>query len=210
MISAVIPARRAAFVAEAVRSAFAAGAGEVIVADATDEEPTGAIAKAAGARVIRRAHPSPGAARNDGVAAAKGSLIAFLDADDRHPAGRNALLLAALDATPGLTGVVGAQRVFGDGVTSVVLEGRHVGALLVRRDAFLETGGFREDLGVGGETIEWFARTRDLGLELGTIPDVVLERRLHDANLTLDREGMHASYLRAAHAMIRRRRSQPA
>ena len=54
---------------------------EVIVADDGSRDRTAAIAAAHGARVLRLPHRGPAAARNAGVAEARGEVIVFLDGD---------------------------------------------------------------------------------------------------------------------------------
>jgi glycosyltransferase involved in cell wall biosynthesis len=85
-ISAVIPCyNTAAFLEEAVRSAMTQTrkVDEVIVIDDGSTDESRAVAERLGVVCIRMpAHAGPGAARNRGIAAARGELIAFLDADD--------------------------------------------------------------------------------------------------------------------------------
>ncbi|GAC1567422.1 MAG: hypothetical protein NVS2B3_05510 [Vulcanimicrobiaceae bacterium] len=59
---------------------------EIVVVDDGSSDDSVAVAEALGARVIRRDHGGPAAARNAGLAAAKTPWIATLDADDVwHP-----------------------------------------------------------------------------------------------------------------------------
>ena len=81
----VIPCRNAAnTVGAAVRSAWAQTLAplEVIVVDDGSDDDSVAVAEAAGARVIRATRRGyAGGARNLGIEAARGDLIAFMDAD---------------------------------------------------------------------------------------------------------------------------------
>jgi glycosyltransferase involved in cell wall biosynthesis len=83
--SVIIPCRNGAnTVADAVRSALAQTERpvEVIVVDDASTDDTAAIAEGAGARVIRNeTRRNAGGARNAGMVAASGDLLAFLDAD---------------------------------------------------------------------------------------------------------------------------------
>lgn len=54
---------------------------EVIVVDDGSTDTTASIAEAAGAKLVRGEHRGLGAARNAGVAAASGEVVAFIDAD---------------------------------------------------------------------------------------------------------------------------------
>jgi len=66
-----------------------------------------------------------------------------------------------------------------------LLESSHVAnmpsALLIRRQAFAAVGAFRTDLTVTND-IDWFARAKDLPLTLAVVPEVLLYKRVHDAN----------------------------
>jgi len=85
-VSVVIPAwNREATLRRAVESALAQTrpAHEIIVVDDGSGDGTAAQAEALGARVIRHAqNRGAAAARNTGIAAARGALVAFLDSDD--------------------------------------------------------------------------------------------------------------------------------
>ena len=83
MISVVIPAlNEAATVASVVAAARRCpGVAEVIVVDDGSTDGTPELARAAGARVITSTLLGKGASMQDGVRAARGDAVAFLDAD---------------------------------------------------------------------------------------------------------------------------------
>jgi glycosyltransferase involved in cell wall biosynthesis len=87
LLSVIVPARDAAGTLPALLAALEAqvdaGPFEVVVADDGSRDATPDLARAAGARVAHAARPGsgPGAARNTGLALARGSLLAFTDAD---------------------------------------------------------------------------------------------------------------------------------
>ena len=87
MLTVVIPAlNEEERVAAAVRSAFAAGAAEVIVVDGGSSDATAAVARDAGARVLASA-PMRAKQLNLGARAAAHEAIIFLHADSLLPPG---------------------------------------------------------------------------------------------------------------------------
>ncbi|WP_232303668.1 glycosyltransferase [Pseudofrankia sp. DC12] len=91
-VTAVLPVRDGAVGLGALVAALARRCAEVIVVDDGSADATGAVASAAGARVLRHDIPrGPAAARLAGAAAASTPLVLFCDADiqlleDRLPA----------------------------------------------------------------------------------------------------------------------------
>ncbi len=227
MISVVMPAFNAArFIAEALESVLAevtAGAGssfEIIVADDCSNDATADIARSfagRGVRYVKRAaRGGPGAARNSGVSAAEGELLAFLDADDLWPAGRLAALKRALASQSRPAIAFGHLRQFACPTMDPALRGRLrvpegsapgycAGGMLLHRADFRRIGAFGENLAIG-EFIEWFGKARDLGFAIALIPEIVLERRIHGANTSMRRHADHADYARALKGMLDRRR----
>ncbi|MGH8210517.1 MAG: glycosyltransferase family 2 protein [Steroidobacteraceae bacterium] len=88
LISVIIPSYNCAtYLTEAVRSALEQSYSpvEIIVVDDGSTDATSAVIGAFGERIryIRQANGGVSRARNSGIRAARGQLIAFLDADDR-------------------------------------------------------------------------------------------------------------------------------
>lgn len=230
-ISVVMPAFNAArFVAEALESVLAevaavAGSGfEIVVADDCSQDATAEIVRSfagRGVRYVKRAvRGGPGAARNSGVAAAEGELLAFLDADDLWPAGRLAALKSALEQQGRPAIAFGHMHQFACPSMDPALRGRLrvpeesvpgycAGAMLLRRADFLRIGPFSEALAIG-EFIEWFGHARDLGFAIALIPQIVLERRVHGANSSMRRHADYADYARALKGVLDRRRPNKA
>jgi glycosyltransferase involved in cell wall biosynthesis len=107
LISIVIPAFNASATLDRALASVAAQSypqWEAIVVDDASSDDTGTLALRCGdprCRVIRRAvRGGPAVARNDAIAAAKGELIAFLDADDEWLPEKLARQVAALAAHP--------------------------------------------------------------------------------------------------------------
>jgi glycosyltransferase involved in cell wall biosynthesis len=116
LVSVIMPAYNSArFLAESVRSVQAQtfGGWELIVVDDGSTDDTAAVARQlAGAdprlRYLRRENGGQAAARNTGLRAARGDLVAFLDSDDLWLPGKLEAQLAVLEEA-------GADLVYCDG-----------------------------------------------------------------------------------------------
>ena len=90
---------------------------EIVAVDdgSTDESPAILAACGSRVRVIRQPNGGPAAARNAGIHAARGELIAFLDQDDRWHPRKLARQVAHLQANPQLDVVVAHVESFWEG-----------------------------------------------------------------------------------------------
>src|SRR3954452_10452644 len=93
LVSVVIPVWNCeAYVGEAVASVLAQGRGplQIVLVDDGSTDDSVEAARRAGAQieVVRQENGGIGAARNAGVARARGELLAFLDSDDRWTPGK--------------------------------------------------------------------------------------------------------------------------
>jgi glycosyltransferase involved in cell wall biosynthesis len=199
-----------AYLAAALRSVLAqegCRVSSVIVVDdgSTDSSADIAAAYSAPVRLVRQAHCGAATARNRGIAGATEDCIGCLDADDLLPPCSVAVRAAALGADPALDAVTGlvTQFVSPDLDASAAarlrvpdhpMKGPLVGAMLFRRRLFERVGGF--DTGLAhGDFIDWYLRARAGGLVLREIDTVVLQRRIHGANLTLRDTAGRKDYL---------------
>lgn len=106
MVSVVVPLyQKAPYVARSIRSILAQTRppDEIIVVDDGSTDGGGEVVARIGdprIRLLRQRNAGPGAARNRGLAVAKGSLVAFLDADDTWEPRFLERALARLEAHP--------------------------------------------------------------------------------------------------------------
>ena len=199
MISVIIPVHNGErYLGAAIESALkqTARPAEILVVDDGSTDRGAAIAASYGAmvRCLRQENQGQAAARNLGVGEAKGDLLAFLDADDLWLVDHLYLQQAVLAADPDLEGVTGWVENFispelSEAERRPLLRAagqsgeRHLGALLIRRSAFLRIGWFDPHWRFG-DALEWWERARRLNFRCGSISELVLQRRLHAGNLT--------------------------
>lgn len=208
-VSVIVPCHNHGhLVGEALDSIAAQGVAdlEIVVVDDRSTDDTAAVATARGIRVVTSATPGAAAARNAGLAATTGELVAFLDADDVWMPGSLRSRLGALGDADAVFGAVDefVEPGFEGSVPRTMGPTRMAGALLTTRRAWELVGTLDESLRVG-EFIDWVARFDAAGLSAVSIGDVVLLRRIHAANTSRAHDA--ASYLRVAR-LHRSRRAQ--
>ncbi len=136
-----------------IESAFAAGAAEVIVVDGGSVDRTARFAKSAGARVLL-GEPMRARQLNLGASAAVNDALIFLHADTRLPAGA---ARAVEDALAGGADFGGFRLAFAEPARKLRMAGALINlrttitrcpwgdqAQFIRRERFLQMGGFRE------------------------------------------------------------------
>lgn len=217
LVSVIIPVRDGApFIGQAIESVLAQTHRplEIVVVDDGSQDGSADVARGYGdpVRVIVQEAAGQAAARNRGIAAAFGSVLAFLDADDVWVADRlpRQLGLLAAGRADMISGGVEEFVEPGSEADGVVIPRNGappaalLGCLLLRAETFHRVGWFSTEWRVG-EFVDWAARARDLGLRTEAVPEVVLRRRLHGANLSLRSADARQDFIRIVRAARRRR-----
>jgi glycosyltransferase involved in cell wall biosynthesis len=198
--SVILPVRNGnALIGQAIASALAQldASDEIVVVDNGSSDNTlGVVRAIADPRIVivEEQRRGPTAARNAGLAVAKGNLISFLDHDDYWPAGRNAGLLAVLDADGTADAAYGRIRVIVepgcddqgfsvvDGTFAPTI-GLHV--YLFRRELIDRAGPMDESLALGSD-VDYLARLRQAGMKAAVYDGDAAVYRRHGNNITLD------------------------
>ncbi|MEY4373349.1 MAG: hypothetical protein RL219_2118 [Actinomycetota bacterium] len=224
-ISVVIPVFNGErFIAEAIRSAqqqTRAVLEIIVVDDGSTDATAAAVSDFPDVVLVQQPNAGPSAARNRGISMARGEYIAPLDADDIWPLDRLEIMGSLLDSEPQVAAVVGIQQLLvepGVPIPSWVPNGdvdaargedlaRPTGSMLTRRSAFDAIGLFDEELRHGEDT-DWYLRAQDAGLEIRALQDIVLVRRIHGGNLTMDAEAQRRARFVILQRRMARKRAQ--
>lgn len=223
--SVVIPAFNAGWIiAEAIASALRQTAPPLevlVVDDGSTDDIAARIAALPDDRVrlLRQENRGSAAARNAGIRAARGEVLALLDADDIWPEDKLETQLRLLDGPPPADLVTGATQVLnatappeasdrgfvarGDPWTAPLL-----GSALFRRSVFDTVGLFDEPLRGAGEDVDWFIRARELGVATAATDRVTLYYRLHGRNMTHGLDAVGRGLFAALKRSLDRRASE--
>jgi glycosyltransferase involved in cell wall biosynthesis len=213
-ISVIIPVWNGArFLAEALSSVLGQTlpCSEVLVVDDASEDTSAEIASRIGApvRVISRtARGGPAAARNTGIQAAQGDVLAFLDADDLWLPDKLEWQAAALSA--GAEYVLGWMSTFSDpdladGAAFKSRSMPYPTSIALTRDCLQKVGLLDESPAIV-EWADWIDRARHLGVPGVESQRVCVRRRVHDRNWTLSHSRVTGNALSFARAAIARKR----
>ncbi len=192
---------------------------EILVIDGGSTDATATIAQAyPQVRYSKQIGTGIPDAYNQGVAEAHGELVAFLSHDDRWLPDKLTRQTEYLATHPDHQLVVCRIRHFLErgcalpaGFRSELLEGDQVGkimeTLLVRKSLFETVGTFDTNYKIG-EDVDWYARVQDAGFEVPVIPEVLVEKRVHDANSSLNAKDNNAILLQVIRQSIKRKQDQ--
>ena len=196
LISVIIPVHNGGrYLRAALESVFAQTYDpfEVIVVDDGSTDDSGAIAQSfPDVRYIHQSNQGVAAARNNGIAAARGEFFAFLDQDDLWTPEKLKLQIGHLQSHPDIGYTLTQQQFFLDpGATiptwfrkellSEVHTGWVLGTLVVRRTTFEQIGNFATGYSAASDG-DWFFRAKAAGIPMAIVPELLLLKRIHGAN----------------------------
>lgn len=216
LVSCVIPVWNGqTYLASAIDSVLGQtrGALEAIVVDdgSTDQTPLVIASYGSRVRTTRQENAGHGAARNAGIAMARGEFIAFLDADDLWHPEKIERQLAVCGASAGmcftwLRNFGGEPPRWDTARAGDAVPGYTSVTALVHRSVFDAVGRFDATLRHGGDR-DFFVRAAERGIGKVMLSDVLVYRRLHEANRSRQlSDSSRAEYLRILKASLDRRR----
>jgi glycosyltransferase involved in cell wall biosynthesis len=220
--SVIVPAYNCeAYLGEAIESILSQTRAplEVIVVDDGSTDGSGDVASRflPHIRYARQTNRGPAAARNCGFGMARGSVICFLDADDRWQPDALDVQLSYLESNPLVDIVIGQTRMFRQiGIKEdrpdfeyfpVPMRLSIVSSMAVRRRAFDRIGLFDESMPQSEDT-DWFLRAKEQQIPTLVHQNVVHLYRRHSANVTNQKELRNHFFLRAVKLSLDRRRAR--
>jgi glycosyltransferase involved in cell wall biosynthesis len=197
---------------------------EIIVVDDGSTDATREVAQSFGdgARYVWQTNAGPAAARNTGIAASTGDLIAFLDADDLWHPDKLSRQVERLRGQPTLDlCLTQVQNFWADELREEAkrlhehfraqpLAGYTSVALVARRQVFDRIGCYDTNLKHGADA-DWFARVEEAGLAIGMLDEVLVYRRLHSQNRSrVWSDRSQEEILRVMKSIVDRRRGKSA
>jgi glycosyltransferase involved in cell wall biosynthesis len=224
-LSVIIPTYNSGpWLAEAVRSVGdppPPGVEVIVIDDGSTDGSAEALAGWPRITVLQQPNAGPAAARNRGLAAARGEFVAFLDADDRWLPGRTAALVAGplpaadflyedyriVDVATGAVGTMLCPALPAGAAAAPVLLRHNIissSTVVAPRAALAAAGGFREDLRLGEDWDLWL-RLAERGT-VAKLPGVWTEHRERAGSLTAAAAGeIHRAGERVLAAALARR-----
>ncbi len=198
LVSVIIPVYNGErYVAQALDSVFRQDYRpfEVIVVDDGSTDRTAQIICGYDSvHYIRQMNQGVASARNTGITASRGEIIAFLDSDDFWPPGRLTVTVGYFQQHQEVGYVLGKEMMFvepGCDVPEWVKaewlkepqDGTNTAVLVARRSTYERVGLFNKDYRSGEDT-EWLVRASEAGIPMARQQEVVLCKRIHSQNLT--------------------------
>jgi glycosyltransferase involved in cell wall biosynthesis len=218
LVSVIIPVRdMGRYLGEALRSVLAQDYRpiEVIVVDDGSTDDSAEVAASFPAVICLREPPrGVSIARNLGIARSQGAFVAFQDADDIWEPSKLTVQMEWMLNHPETGYVAAFYRNFlepGVARPAWVREDQlgnpqkgGISNLVVRRSVFETIGVFDPDEDFAD--LDWTVRAKDAMVAAEILPDVLVSRRIHAANLSYQWKGGKGLLLKALKASIDRRR----
>jgi glycosyltransferase involved in cell wall biosynthesis len=190
------------FLSQALESVFSQDYDpfEVVFVDDGSTDGTGEIAQSFPVRYLHQENQGLPAARNAALRVARGEFVAFADDDDLLPPSKLTVQARFLSEHPETGCVLGRQEwIVEDGVQAPELKrdpifgelgGIQLVSAMFRRAVLDGLGGFDPTYRYA-EDRDLFVRMRERGVEIEVLPDVVLHKRLHGSNMTMNQPESH-------------------
>ena len=191
---------------------------EILVVDGRSTDATADIARSyQGVRYILQETLGISNAYNLGIECSGGDFIAFLSHDDLWTPNKLSIQVGTMRSRPEIQYTVAKALFFlesgcqcppgfraeliGQERTAWIME-----TLVARRSVFDAVGGL-DPAYKTAEDVDWFARAKDAGIPMAEIDQVLLHKRVHDENVSVNAPDNTRLLLQAMKRKIERKRS---
>ncbi|HEY3812803.1 MAG TPA: glycosyltransferase [Caulobacteraceae bacterium] len=191
---------------------------EVLVIDGGSTDATHAlVGRRPWATLVAQRSTGIADAYNEAITLARGDLVAFLSHDDLWAPQKLARHVEAMAAQPRQAFTVSLVQHFLEpgaetppGFRAALLDAPVAGflmeALVARRSLFDAVGLFDPRFATGEDT-DWFARVLDAGVPHAVIREVLVRKRVHATNASLNDAATNANLLTALRRSVERKRA---
>lgn len=220
LVSVVVAVRNGErFLAQALTSILEGGYRpvEILVVDGNSSDRTLEIAHSfEHVRSLPQNGKGIAAAYNTGIEAASGEFVAFLSHDDLWTPDKLETQIAYMTENPAWEYTITRAKFFLEpgheiprGFRRELLEGDHIApimeTLVARRTLFDRLGKFDGSLQIAND-VDWFTRATDQNIATAVLPQVLLHKRVHDTNLSMNVEVNNRDLLKLLKASLDRKR----
>ena len=221
LVSVIIPVCNGSrYLRPALESVFAQSYRnfEVIVVDDGSVDDSGVIAQSfPEVHYIHQTNQGVAAARNHAIEVARGEYFAFLDQDDLWTADKLKLQIEYLLSHREVGYTLTHQKFFLEpGATlpawfrKELLDSVHtgwvLGTLVVRRTVFETVGNFATGYSAANDS-DWFFRAKAAGIPMAVVPELLLLKRIHEANDSGRAKEILSELLKVVRSSLDRQRS---
>ncbi len=191
---------------------------EIIIVDGHSTDKTQVIAQSyPDVSYIQQQKTGIPDAYNLGIDCAKGTLVAFLSHDDFWTPDKLTTQVVYLLENPEVQYTIAKVKFFLEpgtippiGFRKELLEGEHVGrimeTLVARKSVLEEVGKFDTQLNTA-EDVDWYSRANDLQIPMAIIPRVLLHKRIHGRNISLNVDANNQNLLKALRRSVHRKKA---
>ena len=191
---------------------------EIIVVDGHSTDKTQEIVQSyTDVRYIKQRETGVSDAYNLGIDCAKGTLVAFLSHDDLWTFDKLTSQVEYMIQHPEIQYTIAKIKFFLEpgaipqkGFRKELLEGSHVGrimeTLVAWKSVFEKVGKFDTGLNTA-EDVDWYSRANDLQIPMAIIPRVLLHKRIHGRNISLNVDANNQNLLKALRRSVHRKKA---